>query len=124
LNVREPGIYYAPDQAWYGRFMAKFHDPHALDGIFILDGGVPNGAGFRHYSPVAKFFIEDAERRGDHVRLLTTTADLPVNAFVMSCDPHMRQWLASQGAFVTILSDDHCVFGSLAETSGHHVADD
>jgi 4-amino-4-deoxy-L-arabinose transferase-like glycosyltransferase len=124
LNVREPGIYYAPDQAWYGRFMGKFHDPHALDGIFILDGGVPNGAGFRHYSPVAKFFIEDAERRGDHVRLLTTSADLPVNAFVMSCDPHMREWLASQGSFMTILSDDHCAFGSLAETSGHHVADD
>ena len=84
----------------------------------------PNSAGFRHYSPVAQFFIEDAERRGDHVRLLTTTADLPVNAFVLSCDPHMRQWLASQGPFVTILSDDHYAFGSLAQTSDHHVAVD
>jgi 4-amino-4-deoxy-L-arabinose transferase-like glycosyltransferase len=130
LNVRRPAadsLYYRDyreDQTWYGSFMAQLRDHHALDGIIILDGGVPNRAGFRHYSPVPKFFIEVAERRGDHVRLLTTTANLPVNAFVLSCDPHMRQWLASQGSFVTILSDDHCAFGSLAETSDHHVAVD
>jgi 4-amino-4-deoxy-L-arabinose transferase-like glycosyltransferase len=122
LNVRQPGIYYAPDQARYGPFMARLRDFHALDDLIIVDGGIPNSAGLRHYSPVAKFFVEDAERRGDHMRLLATTADLPVNAFVLSCDPHIRQWLASQDSFVTMLSNDHCVFGHLPGTSGHHVA--
>lgn len=122
LNVREPGIYYAPDQAWYGTFIAKIRQRRAVDGVIILDGGVPNSAGLHHYSPIAQFFIEDAERRGEHMRLLATTADLPANASVLSCDPYIRQWLASQEAFVTILSDDHCVFARLLETSDHHVA--
>jgi 4-amino-4-deoxy-L-arabinose transferase-like glycosyltransferase len=122
LNVREPGIYYAPDQAWYGPFIANVHDRHALDGIIIVDGGVSNSAGLRHYSPIAQFFIEDVERRGEHMRLLATPSDLPANASVLSCDPHIRQWLASQESFVTILSDDHCVFGSLPESSNHHFA--
>ena len=121
LNVRRPGIYYAPDQAQYGRFMAKLRDFDALDGLIILDGGVPNSAGLRNYSPVAKFFVEVAGRRGERVRLLATTVDLPANASVLSCDPRIRQWLASQESFVTILSDDHCVLGHLPDSSKHHV---
>jgi 4-amino-4-deoxy-L-arabinose transferase-like glycosyltransferase len=121
LNVHQPGIYYAPDQARYGPFMARLRDHHALDDLIIVDGGVPNSAGLHHYSPVAKFFVEDAERGGTHVRLLATTPDVPANAFVLSCDPHISQWLASQGAFVTILSDNHCMFGYLPESSNHHV---
>ena len=121
LNVRRPGIYYAPDQAQYGRFMAKLRDFDALDDLIIVDGGVPNSAGLRYYSPVAKFFVEVAGRRGERLRLLATTVDLPANASVLSCDPRIRQWLASQESFVTILSDDHCVLGHLPDSSKHHV---
>jgi hypothetical protein len=121
LNLRRPGLYYAPDQAQYGRFMAKLRDFDALDGLIILDGGVPNSAGLRNYSPVAKFFVEVAGRRGERLRLLATTVDLPANASVLSCDPRIRQWLASQDSFVTILSDDHCVLGHLPDSSKHHV---
>jgi hypothetical protein len=120
LNVYRPtapSLYSREDQTWYGSFMAQLRDSHALDGIIILDGGVPNDANLRHYSPIAKFFIEDAERHGDHMRLLTTVADLPANASVLSCDPHIRQWLASQESFATIRSDAHCVFGSFPERS-------
>jgi hypothetical protein len=84
-------------------------------------------AGPRHKEPVtsatvdAKFFVEVAGRRGERVRLLATTVDLPANASVLSCDPRIRQWLASQESFVTILSDDHCVLGHLPDSSKHHV---
>ena len=70
---------------------------------------------------VAKFFVEVAGRRGERLRLLATTVDLPANASVLSCDPRIRQWLASQDSFVTILSDDHCVLGHLPDSSKHHV---
>jgi 4-amino-4-deoxy-L-arabinose transferase-like glycosyltransferase len=121
LNLRRPGIYYAPDQAQYGRFMAKLHDTHAVDDLLILDGGVPNSAGLRNYSPVAKFFVEVAGRRGKRPRLQATTLDLPANTSVLSCDPHIRQWLTSRQSFVTILSDDHCMVGHLLESPKHHV---
>ena len=120
LNLRRPPIhslYWSPDQVWYGSFIAQFRESHPLDGAIILDGGVPNEAGFRRYSPVAKFFIEDAERQGVHLRLLATTEDLPANAFVLSCDPHMRQWVAIQKSFATIRSDAHCVFGRSSRTA-------
>ena len=97
--------------------MAQLRDHHVLDGIIILDGGVPYDGDRRYYSPIARFFIEHAQRHGVHMRLVTTVADLPANASVLSCDPHMRQWLASQGSFATTRSGAHCVFGSFHEYS-------
>jgi 4-amino-4-deoxy-L-arabinose transferase-like glycosyltransferase len=122
LNVRRPpaaSLYWSPDQVWYGPFMAQIRASHHLDGTIILDGGVPNDGDLRHYSPVARFFIEDAERHGEHMRLLPTMADLPTNASVLSCDPNMREWLAIQKSFAIIRSDAHCVFGRFSDSSAH-----
>jgi hypothetical protein len=119
LNVRRPtadSLYSAPDQVWYGSFMAQFPDSRALDGVIILDRGITRDGDARYFSPIAKFFIEDAERHGAYMRLLTTVEDLPANASVLSCDPDMRQWLANQQSFATIRSDAHCVFGNFAGT--------
>jgi 4-amino-4-deoxy-L-arabinose transferase-like glycosyltransferase len=119
LNIRWPiahSLYSVPDQVWYGSFMAQFPDPRALDGIIVLDRGVPYDGDSRYFSPIAQFFIEDAERHGAYMRLLTTVANLPVNASVLSCDPEMRQWLASQESFAMIRSDAHCVFGNFPGT--------
>jgi len=119
LNVRRPtahSLYSAPDQVWYGSFIAQFPDPRALDGVIVLDRGVPRDGDSRYFSPIAKFFIEDAERHGAYMRLLTTVEDLPANASVLSCDPDMRQWLASQESFAMTRSDAHCVFGNFPGT--------
>jgi 4-amino-4-deoxy-L-arabinose transferase-like glycosyltransferase len=122
LNVRRPtadSLYYREDQTWYGSFMAQLRDHHVLDGIIILDGGVPYDGDRRYYSPIARFFIEHAQRHGVHMRLVTTVADLPANASVLSCDPHMRQWLANQATFATTRSGAHCVFGSFPNYSNN-----
>lgn len=105
---------YVQDQVWYGSFMAQIRAPNALDGAIVVDGGLPNAAGFRHYNPVVRFFIEDAERRGEHMRLVATTADLPMNASVLSCDPKVRHWLADQSFFTAIHADARCVFGRVS----------
>jgi hypothetical protein len=116
LNLRPPSAdsQYAPDQVWYGPFMAHVRARHALDGAVILDGGVPNNAGFVRYNPIARFLIEDAERRGEHMSLLSTTESLPTDASVLSCDPQMRRWLTQQRSFTPIHADGRCVFGRLA----------
>jgi hypothetical protein len=115
LNIRWPtahSLYSVPDQVWYGSFMAQFPDPRVLDGIIVLDRGVPYDGDSRYFSPIARFFLEEAERHGIHMRLLTTVADLPENASVLSCDSEIRQWLASQKSFSMTRSDAHCVFGN------------
>lgn len=119
LNLRPPSAdsQYAPDQVWYGPFMAQVRARHALDGAVILDGGVPNNAGFVRYNPIARFLIEDADRRGEHMRLLSTTENLPTDAPVLSCDPQMRQWLTQQRSFTPVYGDGRCVFGRL--TAAH-----
>jgi len=119
LNVRRPtadSLYSMPDQVWYGSFMAQFPHPRALDGVIVLDRGMLRHGDSSYFSPIAKFFVEYAERHGAYMRLLATVEDLPENASVLSCDPDMRQWLASQESFATIRSDAHCVFGNFSGT--------
>ena len=58
--------------------------------------------------------LNDFISLGDVAGLLATVEDLPANASVLSCDPDMRQWLASQQSFATVRSDAHCVFGNFA----------
>ncbi|WIM13515.1 glycosyltransferase family 39 protein [Enhydrobacter sp.] len=117
LNLRPPSAdsQYAPNQVWYGPFMAQVRAHHGLDGVVILDSGVPNNGGFSRYNPIARFLIEDAERRGEYMRLQTTTENLPTDVSVLSCDPQMRQWLARHRSFTPVHADGRCVFGRLTQ---------
>jgi hypothetical protein len=116
LNLRRPtgDSPYVSDQVWYGPFMAEIRARNALKDAIVVDGGLPNNAGFEHYNPIAQFFVEDAERRGERLRLTGTAAHLPPDAPVLSCDPEVRHWLASQRFFAALHADAHCVFGRLS----------
>jgi 4-amino-4-deoxy-L-arabinose transferase-like glycosyltransferase len=120
LNLRPPAndSPYAPDQVWYGPFMAEVRARNALDGTIVIDHGLQNNAGFEHYNPIARFFIEDAANRGEHMRLIPAVTDLPPNASVLSCDPEIRRWLASRTSFASLQADAHCVFGHLSDAQG------
>lgn len=120
LNVRRPASDspYAPDQVWYGPFMTDVRARNALDGTIVIDHGLQNNAGFEHYNPIARFFIEDAANRGEHMRLIPAVADLPPNASVLTCDPEIRRWLTSQTSFASVQADARCVFGHLSDAPG------
>ena len=116
LNVRAPDgtSFYAADQAWYGPFLNKIRDKARLDGAVIVDQGLPNEAGFQHYNPIARFFAEDAGRRGEHMRLAAPGTPLAKDATIISCDPRVRDWLKPQSFFGVIQSDTRCVLGRIA----------
>jgi 4-amino-4-deoxy-L-arabinose transferase-like glycosyltransferase len=121
LNIRvipEGSLYpldgassYAFDQTWYGPFLKEVRSLDTLDGTIMIDDGVPNQGGLEHYNPVARFFVEDAERRGERMRLTTSNAELPVNAPLLTCDPKVRRWLAERSFFTSHHHNVHCVFG-------------
>ncbi len=117
LNVRR-GTSYAPDPVWYGPFMAQLRTHNALDGATIVDGGLPNAAGFSHYNPIVGFFMEDAARRGEQLKRVTRLDDVQPGANVLSCDPEVRQQLAAWRSFTRVETSKQCVFGRLARTNG------
>jgi 4-amino-4-deoxy-L-arabinose transferase-like glycosyltransferase len=113
LNVRAPSqaSAYTADQVWYGSFLDNIRRQTGLNGAVIVDDGLPNDAGFPHYNPVARFFAEDAARRGEHIQVVTSKTPIAKNAKVITCDPRIRTWLKSQTSFTVIQSDRRCILG-------------
>jgi 4-amino-4-deoxy-L-arabinose transferase-like glycosyltransferase len=121
LNMRAPDTSgaYAADQVWYGPFLAKARAQAELNNAVIVDRGLLNDAGFEHYNPVARFFVEDAARRGEHLQLIAPGEPLAGDATIISCDPQVRDWLRARSFFAVLLSDTHCILGRAALPSDH-----
>ena len=96
--VLDGAVSYMFDQTWYGPFLKEVRTRETLDGTIIIDNGVPNhgSGGIEHYNPVARFFVEDAERRGERISLTTSGAEVPMDARILTCDPAARRWLTEQ----------------------------
>jgi 4-amino-4-deoxy-L-arabinose transferase-like glycosyltransferase len=109
---------YGADQVWYGPFLNKVEDKMPLDGIVIVDRGLPNDAGFVNYNPVARFFTEYVGWRGAQVRLVASTQGLGSESAIASCDPGIRTFLQAQHTFEMILADKRCVLGRLLTSEG------
>ncbi len=116
LNVLAPNAnsFYAADQVWYGAFLNEIRRGTELDGAVIVDLGLPNDSGFRYYNPVARFFAEDAGRRGEHVRIATPGEPIAKDTTIISCDPRVRDWLNSLSVFTTIHDNPRCVLGHVS----------
>jgi 4-amino-4-deoxy-L-arabinose transferase-like glycosyltransferase len=116
LNVKGPDANsaYAADQVWYGAFLDKIRHEVPLDNAVILDLGLPNDAGFQNYNPVARFFAEDAGRRGEDIQIATPGTAIANHTTVITCDPRVWTWLKSRSEFTAIQSDTRCVVGRLA----------
>ncbi len=116
LNVNAPDANraYGLDQVWYGPFLAKVQNETRLGSALIVDEGLPNDAGFQHYNPVARFFAEDAARRGGHVPVVAADAPIAKDATIITCDPRVRNSLKAHGSFVVTQSDAHCILGHLS----------
>ncbi len=116
LNIRAPDATsaYTADQVWYGPFMEQARARTSLDGTVIVDQGLPNDAGFQHYNPVARFFVEDAARHGEHIRLIAPGEPLAGDATIVTCDPRVTGWLQAQTFFSMLRSDAHCILGRVS----------
>jgi 4-amino-4-deoxy-L-arabinose transferase-like glycosyltransferase len=116
LNIHVPDASraYAADQVWYGAFLDKIRPQVPLDNAVILDLGLHNDAGFQNYNPVARFFAEDAGRRGEHIQIATPGTAIANDATVITCDPRVWTWLKSRSGFTAIQSDTRCVVGRMS----------
>ena len=115
--VLDGAVSYMFDQTWYGPFLKEVRTRETLDGTIIIDNGVPNhgSGGIEHYNPVARFFVEDAERRGERISLTTSGAEVPMDARILTCDPAARRWLTEQSSFTSLHANARCVFGRFTQ---------
>jgi 4-amino-4-deoxy-L-arabinose transferase-like glycosyltransferase len=102
---------HAADQVWYGPFLDEARALTPLDGVMIVDHGIYEGTDLKRYNPVAMFFAEDAERRGERIRVVPPGALVANGATIVSCDPWVRDWLNAQTFFTVIHGDVHCTLG-------------
>jgi 4-amino-4-deoxy-L-arabinose transferase-like glycosyltransferase len=119
LNIRAPApdSAYTNDQVQYGAFLNDIRGEIPLAGAVILDRGLPNDAGFQYYNPVARFYAEDAARRGVRIKVAAPGVRIATETAIISCDPVVRDWLKTQPSFLAGRSNTHCVLGRVSTNS-------
>lgn len=92
-------------QLWYATMLDR-NQPEVRK-IVIVDDGLPNRGGFSHYNPVAKFY-RDYTRAA---RLVAPGSEIGPAAWVVTCDPQAKQWLASTHGFLAQSTNQWCALG-------------
>jgi 4-amino-4-deoxy-L-arabinose transferase-like glycosyltransferase len=126
LNIHAPdgNSAFASDRVQYGAFLKELRGQYQIDGATIIDDGMPNESGLRHYNPIARFFVEDAGRRGDHIHMISSDEAPPKDVPIISCDPQIRDWLKSRSSFSLTYANSHCVIGRLLTSAAEPVTAD
>lgn len=103
-RAQDPGN----SQLWYATMLDR-NQPEARK-IVIVDAGLPNNGGLTNYNPVAKFY-RDYTRAA---RLVGPGSEIGPSAWVVTCDPEAKQWLASTHGFLAQSSNKWCALGRTA----------
>ena len=102
------------EQLWYVDFVDGLRGDVSLDGAVIVDRGLANNAGFQNYNPIARFAVESAARRGEHLNIVAPGSQVRPGETLLTCDPVVRPWLMAQGFFTVVRATPRCLVGHIA----------
>jgi 4-amino-4-deoxy-L-arabinose transferase-like glycosyltransferase len=114
-QVIEPSV--AAEQGWYGALFQELKAYGNIEDILVLDNGFEGTS--KNYNPVLKFYADIARADGLRIKRVTewTSAALPEDKIISTCDPDAIPFLDNLPKFLRKGSVHSCIFGRIDRES-------